>query len=72
MVHPKRICECVVPQCNVPGAQQALSTSESAVPAATAAAAAVQQGMKPRGFRRRRLAGVGCDFCDRDVNTYAR
>jgi hypothetical protein len=71
VVHPKRICECVVPQCNVPGAQQALSTSEAAMPAATAAAAAFQQGRKPRGFLRPRLAGVDCGFCDRDVNTYA-
>jgi hypothetical protein len=76
-VHPKRICECVIPKCSVGGSQQVLSSSSAAFPPATAvtaaaaaAAATFQQGKQPRGFARPRLSGVYCDFCDREVNTF--
>lgn len=74
VVHPKRICQCVVPQCSVRSPQQALSSSSEAVGLAAAAAASmgIQQGKQPRGFARPRLSGADCDFCDRAVNTFAR
>eukprot|EP00882_Tetradesmus_deserticola_P014488 GHRQ01015408.1.p2 GENE.GHRQ01015408.1~~GHRQ01015408.1.p2 ORF type:complete len:108 (+),score=33.29 GHRQ01015408.1:598-921(+) len=70
VVHPKRVCRCVVPQCSVPGAEQAIAAGKAAL---HAAAAAFQQGMQQhRRSAASRLAGLDCEFCDRDVNTYAR
>lgn len=63
VVHPKRVCKCVVPQCHVPEEEQQQ----------------VEQGLKAaastsrrRQIRRPRLAAVDCDFCNRAPNTYAR
>jgi hypothetical protein len=76
VLHPRRVCKCVVPQCSVPGAEQTLA-SGTAVMRASAAAAAAAAGFPrgkrhPRSLMPPRLDGVDCDFCDRGFNTYAR
>lgn len=72
VAHPKRICKCLVPQCGVAGAEQALASSAASMRAAAAAAGFRQRKEQQRGFNPPRLAGVDCDFCDRGFNTYAR
>lgn len=68
VVHPKRICECVVPQCNQPAEKQQIMMAAAAAAGTTTAQ---RQDRRP-AFQPPRLAGVDCDFCDRDVNTFSR